>query len=533
MASTLWRSLASACAFRWRFAFLLIFVLVSGCSSLPANDDRTTTTAITENSDTLLGKVLEPRLAKNPGKSIFYPLSSGPDALAARMALARAANKSLDLQYYIFDADHTGSALIGEMIDAADRGVRVRILLDDMHTDKTDKVWAALDSHPNIQIRLFNPFANRNARWLELLVNFSRLDRRMHNKQMTIDNLVSIVGGRNLGDAYFSARPDVDFSDLDVMVAGPVVPSVSAVFDEYWNSENAYPVGKLVPEGKEAPTEMRALRQRIAEQGEAARASPYVQELLDSGLAKGIEAGHLPGYVGGATVIADKADKVEQDPDDPSTHAIPKLRKLMEQAQRELILVSPYFVPDDDALAWFIAMIKRGVTIRVLTNSFEATDVAAVHAGYAPKRKALLRAGVELYELKATAFADLVRTTKKPRAFASSRASLHAKAYLADRHLLFVGSLNLDPRSIKLNTEMGVVMDSPALSQRLADNMDKTLPDVAYKVELRKDANGSEQLTWTTREKDRTVTYDSEPGMSFFQHLGIGVLRLLPVEDEL
>lgn len=534
-----WQSLVSACrAARgpmpgWPVTIVLVLLLQAGCSALPPNDGRTVSKAVTNTADTQLGQVLAPRLAKTPGKSIFYPLSSGPDALAARMALARAASRSLDLQYYIFDADQTGSALIGEMIDAADRGVRVRILLDDLHTDRTDHVWAALDSHPNIEVRLFNPFANRDARWLELLTNFSRLDRRMHNKQMTIDNLVTIVGGRNLGDAYFSARPDVDFSDLDVMVAGPVVPSVSAVFDEYWNSENAYPVGKLVPETKESPAEMRALRQRIAAQGEAARASPYVQELLDSGLAKGIEAGHLPGYVGGAEVIADKADKVEQDPDDPSTHAIPKLRKLLEQARSELVLVSPYFVPGDGGVKWLAGMVQRGVRIRVLTNSFAANDVAAVHAGYAPRRKALLKAGVELYELKPTAFADLARTTKKPRMFASSRASLHAKAYMVDRHQLFIGSLNLDPRSIKLNTEMGVVLDSPVLSQRMADNMDKTLPDVAYKVELRKDADGGETMTWTTREDGKTITYDKEPGMGFFQHLGIGVLRLLPVEDEL
>jgi len=203
--------------------------VLAGCASLPANAGRTPSYAAKDTSGTLLARTLAPRLAQNPGKSVFYPLGAGPDALAARMALARAAQKTLDIQYYIFDIDQTGSVLMGDLIDAADRGVRVRILMDDIHTEKQDKTWAAVDSHPNIEVRIFNPFASRRARWFELAFDFGRLNRRMHNKQMTVDNLVTIVGGRNIGDAYFSAKPDMDFSDLDVMVAGPAVPAASAV----------------------------------------------------------------------------------------------------------------------------------------------------------------------------------------------------------------------------------------------------------------------------------------------------------------
>jgi len=508
--------------------------VLAGCASLPANAGRTPSYAAKDTSGTLLARTLAPRLAQNPGKSVFYPLGAGPDALAARMALARAAQKTLDIQYYIFDIDQTGSVLMGDLIDAADRGVRVRILMDDIHTEKQDKTWAAVDSHPNIEVRIFNPFASRRARWFELAFDFGRLNRRMHNKQMTVDNLVTIVGGRNIGDAYFSAKPDMDFSDLDVMVAGPAVPAASAVFDEYWNSESAYPVATLVPEGKEAPDELRAFRKAIEARGDQVRASEFVQELLDSGLVRGIELGHLPGYWGGARVISDKAEKVEEDPDDPTSHAIPQLRAMMEKAERELVLVSPYFVPDDENMAWLAGIAKRGVKIRVLTNSFAATDVAAVHAGYAPRRKALLRAGIDLYELKPTANAELARSqARKSRMFASSRASLHAKTYVVDRRLLFIGSLNLDPRSIKLNTEMGVVLDSPALAERLVKSMDDGLLDIAYKVELRKSEGGGESMTWTTREKGQLSTVDSEPGMSVWQHMGIGILRVLPVEDQL
>ena len=227
--------------------------VLAGCASLPASAERTPSSALAVTTDTPLGKALAPRLAQHPGESLLYPLSTGPDALAARLAMARAAQRSLDLQTYIFEPTGTGAAVLGDIIDAADRGVRVRLLLDDMHTGGLDKVLAAIDSHPNIEVRLFNPFANRGARWLEMLWSFSRLDRRMHNKSMTVDNQISLVGGRNVGDAYFSARIDMDFSDLDVLVAGPVVPQVSAVFDEYWNDASSYPVAALIPEGKDAP----------------------------------------------------------------------------------------------------------------------------------------------------------------------------------------------------------------------------------------------------------------------------------------
>ncbi len=516
----------------WLAGLCLCLGILAGCTSLPTNAPRTPSVAASDTADTRLGKVLAPRLAGMPGKSLFYPLNNGPEALAARLALARAAERTIDIQTYIFDADQTGTVVMGDLIDAADRGVRVRLLLDDIHTKGEDKIWAALDSHPNIEIRLFNPFANRGARWLNFALDFRRLDRRMHNKAMTAENQIALVGGRNFGDEYFSARSDVDFSDFDVMIAGPVVPEVSRVFDEYWNSEQSYPVVALIPEGPDAPAGMRRLRSGIAQKADAAKASPYARELLESGLAKGIESGHVPSYSGRAIVIADKADKVEQAPDDESTHAVPKLRKVLEQAEREMLLVSPYFVPDDRGEAWLIAMAGRGVKIRVLTNSFAATDVKAVHAGYAPHREALLKAGIELYELKPSAYAELAHHTRRT-SLASSRASLHAKSYMADRHLLFVGSMNLDPRSHKLNTEMGVVLDSAALCERLMANMDKTLPDVAYKVELATDADGKTHLTWTSREAGKLTTYDTEPGMGFFDHLGQGFLRLLPVESEL
>jgi putative cardiolipin synthase len=519
-------------------AFALGATALGGCASLPAAAQRTPSTAAANTNDTPLGKVLGPRLAQRPGESLFYPLSSGPDALAARLAMARAAQRSLDLQTYIFETTGTGAAVLGDIIDAADRGVRVRVLLDDMHTGGMDEILSAIDSHPNIEVRLFNPVANRGMRWLEMLVGFKRLDRRMHNKSMTVDNQISLLGGRNVGDAYFSARVDMDFSDLDVLIAGPAVPQVSAVFDEYWNDQSSYPVVALIPAGKETPVEMRRLRKRLEARGDQAVGSPYVRELLDSGLAKGIESGHMPGYSGKAVVVSDKAAKITHQTDDDPGHATGRLEKMISGAQTEVLLISPYFVPDDDGEAWLIALARRGIRVRILTNSFAATDVTPVHAGYAPHRQALVAAGIELYELKPNAYAELAHRGKAAGGsrswLASSRASLHAKNYIVDRRLVFIGSLNMDPRSARLNTEMGVVLDSPALAQRMIKSTEDGLLDMAYRVGLRTGAEGGNpHLTWTTREKGQVTVYDSEPGIGPLQHLGIGVLRLLPIKEEL
>jgi len=524
-------------------AVLCATLFLAACASLPSQVQRTPSQAIAQadTAGTPLGESVAVKLAEHPGESLFYPMAAGPDALAARLALARAATRSLDLQYYTFEPDATGTALIGELLAAADRGVRVRLLVDDLHTEGHDALLAALDSHPRIQVRLFNPFANRGARWMDFVSDFHRLDQRMHNKAMIADNQFAIVGGRNVADAYFAAAPEVDFSDLDLLAAGPVVPLVSAVFDDYWNSESAYPAAALVKLAADAQgeDELAKVRKRLAIEGRKARTSPYVQELLDSGLAVGIRRGHLPVFSGRATVIADPPDKVLQPVQDNPTHAIAKLARLMQGAQHDLALVSPYFVPDKRGVAWLQAIAARGVKVRILTNSFGATDVSAVHAGYAPRRKALLAAGIELYELKPSAYAELDGRGPR-RMFSSSRASLHAKSYMVDQHLLFVGSLNLDPRSARLNTEMGIVLDSPALCAAMARGLDARLLDMAYKVELRAPDPGADgvpgaepTLTWTTREGGLLVTYDSEPDMTPLQNLGQDLLRLLPVEEEL
>ena len=440
---------------------------------------------------TRLGRALAAPLAANPGKSAIHPLSGARDTFAARVVLAEAADRSLDVQYYIWRADITGALLYEALWRAAERGVRVRLLLDDNSTSGLDETIAALDAHPSIEVRLFNPYASRGFRLGELATDFSRLNRRMYNKSFTADNQATIVGGRNVGDEYFGAEGPVEFADLDVLAAGPVVREVSTSFDAYWNSESAYPAASLI-RGTEQQTPWAAVRDdpAAAKHLEAVRATPLLRELL---------VGTLPLEWATARVVSDDPSKVLHPPERTELHMLPRLEAAVGAPQRQLDLVSPYFVPTKDGTAALIGMAERGVSVRVLTNSLAATDVAPVHAGYAKYREALLRGG----------------------AGGSSDASLHAKTFAVDRSRIFVGSFKFDPRSARLNTEMGIVIESPRLAARLSDALDRGLPGSAYEVRLAGDA-----LEWT----DGDARHASEPGTGLLQRLWIGFLSLLPIE---
>jgi putative cardiolipin synthase len=486
---------------------LFALVALAGCSSLPSTVDRPHSTALADTRDTRLGRALAASLAANPGKSAIHPLSSPRDAFAARVVLAEAADRSLDVQYYIWRADITGALLCEALWRAAERGVRVRLLLDDNSTRGLDETIAALDAHPNIEVRLFNPYANRGFRLGELATDFSRLNRRMHNKSFTADNQATIVGGRNVGDEYFGAETPVAFTDLDVIAAGPVVGEVSTSFDAYWNSESAYPVATLI-RSSERKTPWAAVREdpAAAKYVEAVRATPLLRELL---------AGSLALEWAQARVVSDHPSKVLHPPERTELHMLPRLEAAVGKPQRQLDLVSPYFVPTKEGTAALAALAGRGVSVRVLTNSLAATDVAPVHAGYAKYREPLLRGRVKLYELKPTS------EEKSGERGGSSDASLHAKTFAVDGSRIFVGSFNFDPRSARLNTEMGIVIESPPLASQLSDALDRGLPGDAYEVRLAGDA-----LEWV----DGEARHAAEPGAGLLQRLWINFLSILPIE---
>jgi putative cardiolipin synthase len=477
--------------------------------------------AFVDTDTTRLGGAISPRVAAHPGKSGIYPLRDSHSAFAARALLAKSAERSLDIQYYIWHKDMSGTLMFEALHNAADRGVRVRLLLDDNNTSGLDNTLAALDAHPNIEVRLFNPFVIRSPRWIGYVTDSFRLNRRMHNKSFTADNQATIIGGRNVGDEYFGAADDALFVDLDVLAVGPVVNEVSKDFDRYWASASSYPVDRLLPPVDSALLAERASAVSLIERDPAAavymnvlRNSPFVRELVE---------GRLPLEWAATRMVSDDPAK-GLGLAAPDAFLREKLKQIIGEPTTSVDLVSAYFVPAAAGTDAFVAMAERGVKIRVLTNSLEATDVAVVHAGYAKRRKPLLEAGITLYELR-----RLSPDTGKIESagqYGSSGSSLHAKTFSVDRSRVFIGSFNFDQRSVNLNTEMGFVIDSPALAQKIAAAFDDRIPNDAYQVRL----SDTGDLYWIERRQGELVRHDTEPGTSVWQRSGVWFMSLLPIE---
>ena len=498
------------------------------CASLPKNVERTPSAALADTGDTRLGRALADSVAAHPGRSGISPLPDGVDAFAARIALAAAAERSLDVQYYLWHQDTTGRLMFEALWQAADRGVRVRVLLDDADTGGLDATIAALDAHPNIEVRLFNPFAHRTLRWAgDGVTDFNRINHRMHNKSFNADNQAAIVGGRNIGDEYYDAGPGFDFYDLDVLAVGPVAREVSEQFDRYWASESAYPAASVIePAAPDAAARLRGewaeVRQdpKTGRYLDAARRTPLVRALLERRMA----FEWVP-----ARIVVDDPAKALQPPGRADLKMLPRLEETIGRPVGELDIVSPYFIPGKEGMEGLRALAARGVRVRVLTNALAATDTSPVHAGYSKYREDLLRGGVRLYELKPGADTRK-RNREDPEHHGlggSSSASLHAKTFAVDRQRIFVGSFNFDPRSARLNTEMGVVIDSAPLAALLSEALDTRIPDDAYEVRLAADGRG---LEWVERTGGGEVVHTTEPRTRWPQRAWVGLLALLPIE---
>jgi putative cardiolipin synthase len=515
----------------WRGLIVATLALVfSGCASLPSNDARNESHALQDTATTTLGQQSHPELLAHPGLSAFRPLNSGIDALLARVVLAEAAERSLDAQYYIWRDDLTGRIFADALLRAADRGVRVRVLLDDVGAQPNDAVLLILDSQPNIEIRLFNPVASRSFRGLGMLGDFSRVNRRMHNKAFVADNQAAILGGRNIGDEYFEASSEVAFGDLDVLTVGPVVAEVSSAFDQFWNAPSSYPITTLL--GRRANSEdLAKLRADLAAYIEANRDSPYVTH-AGSRLAEEAKSGRYEYYWGKATLLYDDPAKISRPSDVTEGHLLPQFGRTGLQTRRELLIISPYFVPGEEGVAWLRGLVANGVRVTVLTNSLAATDVGAVHAGYQRYREALLEGGVVLYELKPGA-TRLEESDEKARGYGSSRAALHAKTYVFDRSAVFIGSLNLDPRSVRLNTEIGVLCESAPMAAGIAGAVEKNLDSIAWRLERVADASGNAHIEWVETSAEGERRYDSDPEVSAMRRFSVWFLGLLPIESQL
>jgi putative cardiolipin synthase len=505
-------------------------LVLAGCGSLPENSDRMPSSYLTDTEDTALGRVAARYAQQHPGQSGFLLLGDGLDALVARAALAQAAERSIDAQYYLLHDDFTGRLFIDQLLRAADRGVRVRLLVDDMDLAGRDDHASLLHAHPNVQVRLFNPFIRGSARLPQFLTRFGSVTRRMHNKSFTADAQATILGGRNIGDEYFEANPDLAFGDLDVLAIGPVAAEVSASFDRYWNHALAYPIDRLSEARPNADDLARARARHEAWVADHAE-SDYLRALTESELARSLSAGRLDLAWGEARVFADDPDKLLSARDATELHMTPALGRHIGGVDRELIIFSPYFVPGRDGVQALIRLAERGVRVRVFTNSLASTDVPIVHSGYARYRKALLRGGVELYE--ASRELDEARRERSTLFGGSAQASLHAKSFVVDRERVFVGSLNLDPRSVVENTEIGVLFDSPRTATQMAEWFDAHIGRVAFAVRLESDEEGDERLVWIGREDGEERRYAVEPHTSLLQRITVNLMRLLPVESQL
>jgi cardiolipin synthase C len=477
-----------------------------------------------EPQETRLGRVLARAVAKHPGQSAIHALPVPGDAFAARVALADAADRTLDVQYYIWHGDETGLLLFEALWRAAGRGVKVRLLLDDNSTAGLDAIIATLDSHPNLDVRLYNPLFHRKFRAINYVTDFRRMNRRMHNKSFTADHLVTIVGGRNVGNEYFGTGGGTVFADMDVIAGGQAATDVTVAFERHWTSGSSYPVKVLIRPAPSSAAE--ALEERFRGVRSSADAQAYVEEIRRSSTVQELLEGRLPLEWTTALLVCDDPRKTLDRTGRRDVLLLTALLDAVGHPASSFDLVSPYFVPGRKGTDTLTAMAGRGVAVRVLTNSLSATDVSAVHAGYAKRRSDLLAGGVRLFELERTAIGVKDRG---PRMLSGgSSASLHAKTFAVDRTRVFVGSFNFDERSAFLNTEMGLLIDSPSLAGLLASKFDGAFPGVAYEVRQSEGGGGLEWIERAPAGGERRLT--TEPRTSAAKRAMVRFLGVLPIE---
>lgn len=505
---------------------LLILLLLSSACSLPSLQQRSTSSAYTDTQGTALGRSIAPMLAQHPPEVSGVHLLVEPyEAMATRIHLARSAERSIDAQYYIWHGDIAGTLLFETLYQAAERGVRVRILVDDNGTQGIDRLLAALNAHPNIEIRLFNPFQYRKARWLGFLTDFSRLNRRMHNKLYIVDNQIAIAGGRNIGDEYFQVPEETSFIDADLLAVGPVAQESSKDFDRYWASLSSYPAELILSDPSDKDLEDLHLRAKGYETDE--KAGRYLQAMNASGAVQRFLDGDLPWHWVPVKMISDPPAKgLGQARSEDMVPA--KLFRLAGLPEKTMELISPYFVPMQADVEAMAGLVQKGVQMQVLTNSLAATDVALVHSGYVGSRVPLLKAGVTLYEWRHSMDSDLMG--HREGIGQSSASSLHAKTFTIDGKHLFVGSFNFDPRSIDLNTECGFIVHSELLAAQMEEAFRLAIPYQSYEVRLSPEGS----LYWLERRKNgETIRHDSEPYTSWWKRRSVDFFSLLPIKKML
>ncbi|HEC52280.1 hypothetical protein LCGC14_0542900 [marine sediment metagenome] len=501
---------------------LAISGMLLGCATQGVSHTELPSYYLPTDAQTRLSKYVAKEQPTDASLSGFTLLHKGNDALAARLKLIDMADKSLDIQYYIFKTDITGGLITEHLLKAADRGVRVRLLLDDLGSSLEDLKVSVVDHHPNIEVRLYNPLSLRSE-WLKgfsKLGEFGRINYRMHNKLIVADNRAIITGGRNIGDEYFTLS-DVDFQDVDVVGIGPIADPASDSFDNFWNSGIAIPISTL---SDKADTQALAdMRATLGSKNRQAEHDPYLKAAAKSSFITAMNNDTLQWHWGHAEWFYDDPSKSDPHGDGSEIAFLSRsLIKPMQAAQSELLLTSAYFVPLDGGENMLLGIREKGVEVSILTNSLATTDVLAVHSGYAESRGPLLHGGVKMWELRPIA-------GQKERAspfLGESLASLHAKTFVFDRKAVFVGSINLDARSVKLNTEAGVYIEQEDIAAEMVDLFKRwTSEDFAYHVSL----NENDDIQWQAEGQ----TWTTEPGASRFRRFMSWTLGWLPIKGQL
>jgi len=522
---------------------ITIALLLSACSSLPTNYNSSPSYVMSDTQQTTLGKRSAKFLHADPEKSTMYLLNEGTDAFVARRVLMDVAERSIDVQYFIWHADLIGKVLFNGLIEAAGRGVRVRILLDDINIDaEIEAILYAMDQHEYIEVRLYNPFASRGFRAIDYISDAFRINRRMHNKSFIVDSQYAVVGGRNIGNEYFSADETSNFKDLDVMSVGPIVQDVGKQFDVYWNSKVVFPV-KAFDHNDVTHNELEKVKNELAAFESSNRDSKYALDIQDSDFYKRIKM--LKTKEAEPTLFKGKVKVIYDDPEkslDKSEEEIVYLKSLLkphlEKATKSFELISPYFVPGDNGTKYLSDLVKKGIKVRVLTNSLSSTDGIMAQSGYARQRIALLEGGVELYELKAEFKTDASRSLRRG---GKAKSGLHAKTYIFDREEIFIGSFNFDPRSANINAEVGVIYQIPEMAQLIAKSaFDQYILDSSYRLELLvepEDVDGimvdNKIPVWIETKDGKEIHHTTEPETSVGRRFIEDVFSILPIESQL
>lgn len=506
---------------------------LGGCAGPASVEHREDSFTLPAPQDPAVAKIFPDLESEHDGYTTYALLDDGIDAFAARVVLARTAQRSIDAQYYFVREDLAGTLFKSLLLEAANRGVRIRLLIDDMYLHGKEQRLASLSKHPNIEIRGFNTFHRGGCcRTLQFITRFGKVTRRMHNKSFTVDNTVTLVGGRNIGDEYFGADEELVFDDLDIVARGPMVQEVSASFDAYWNHMLAIPIEDLATrkvEQSEAAQYQADILQALQDNSD----SDYASALVRSNFVREIQSSEIHTGTSPVRLVVDEPDKLLLDREASAHYFRTEFSREIYRATDSLTIVSPYFVPGKKGARKLVELARSGLQVRIITNSMASNNSALVHAHYARRRKALLHAGVELFEVR-----PLFQSAPDTSSAAFLRNPqislvLHTKAFVVDRDTVFIGSFNFDPRSLYENTEMGVMVESKSLATRVEDFIDRELAGATYRLKLANNSRGRSSIIWEETSAEGARLFSHDPGVGFFKRVGSKILGWLPGESQL